>query len=329
MTNLVDGVSRIEIPTPFPVGSVNCYLIEGSPLTIIDTGPKTSKGLATIQQELQNLSYDLSDIEQILITHGHLDHIGLAAQFVRERERIHGSPTDVWIHNRDANALLNYEKHARIYLESFERLIVTSGVPKDIVQKLDPKRLIEYYMSIREPVPTACTFKDNASFDTGIGEITAVWVPGHSSGSVCYVSDERQIIFSGDHILGDISSNPSISFDSPEKIGMLTYLESLDRISSKEGYTALPGHREPIFDIKSRIEILRSDYDDKFRTAATSLTTNPQSVYEISRTIYGDYDTNSLVLALAESHDILRILESRNHARLINQKGVLHAVKFG
>lgn len=328
MTNLVDGVSRIEIPTPFPVGSVNCYLIEGSPLTIIDTGPKTSKSLATIQQELQNLSYDLSDIEQILITHGHLDHIGLAAQFVRERERIHGSPTDVWIHNRDANALLNYEKHAQIYLESFERLIVTSGVPENIVQKLDPKRLIEYYMSIREPVPTACTFKDKASFDTGIGEITAVWVPGHSSGSVCYVSDERQIIFSGDHILGDISSNPSISFDSPEKIGMLTYLESLDRISSKEGYTALPGHREPIFDIKSRIEALRFEYDDKFRTAAASLTTNLQSVYEISRTIYGDYDTNSLVLALAESHDILKILESRNQARLINQKGVLHAVKF-
>ena len=50
MTNLIDGVSRIEIPTPFPVGSVNCYLIEGSPLTLIDTGPKTSESLTTIQQ---------------------------------------------------------------------------------------------------------------------------------------------------------------------------------------------------------------------------------------------------------------------------------------
>jgi len=328
MTKLINGVSRIKIPTPFPVGSVNCYLIEGSPLTIIDTGPKTSKSLATIQQELQNLSYDLSDIEQILITHGHLDHIGLAAQFVRERERIHGSPTNVWIHYRDADALVNYEEHAAIYMKSFERLIGTSGVPENEAHKLDPKRLIEYYMSIREPVPTAHTFKDKACFNTGIGEITAIWVPGHSSGSVCYVCDEKQILFSGDHILGDISSNPSISFDSPEKIGMLTYLDSLDRISSKDGYTALPGHRKPIFDIKSRIEALYAEYEDKFRTAAESLTSNPQTVYEISRIIYGDYDTNSLVLALAESHDVLRILESRKQARLINQNGVLHAVKF-
>ena len=328
MTNPIDGVSRIEIPTPFPVGSVNCYLIQGSPLTLIDTGPKTSESLATIQQALQNLSYDLSDIEQILITHGHLDHIGLAAQFVRERERVHGSPPEVWIHHKDANALVNYEAHAEIYMESFERLVGTSGVPEDEAQKLDPKRLIAYYMSIREPVPTARTFEDKASFKTGIGEITAIWVPGHSSGSVCYVCDELQVLFSGDHILGDISSNPSISFDSPEKIGMLTYLESLDRISSREGYIALPGHRKPIFDIKSRIEALRAEYDDKFRTAAESLTTNPTTVYEISRIIYGDYDANSLVLALAESHDLLRVLESRNQAKLIKKNGVVQAISI-
>ncbi|TET10151.1 MAG: MBL fold metallo-hydrolase [Candidatus Thorarchaeota archaeon] len=327
MTNPIDGVSRIEVPTPFPVGSMNCYLIEGSPLTLIDTGPKTAESLATIKQALLKLSYDMSDIEQILITHGHLDHIGLAAQFVRERERIHGSPTEVWIHNRDAIALINYEEHAELYMESFVRLIETSGVPKNDAQKLDPKRLIDYYLSIRESVPTARSFKDKDCFKTGIGEITAVWVPGHSSGSVCYVCDEQQVIFSGDHILGDISSNPSISFDSSKGISMLTYLESLNYISSREDYIALPGHRNPIFDIKSRIEALRTEYDDKFQKAADSLTSNPQTAYELSRTIYGDYDTNSLVLALAESHDILRILENRNQAKVINQNGVIHVVK--
>ncbi|MFW9833786.1 MAG: MBL fold metallo-hydrolase [Candidatus Thorarchaeota archaeon] len=327
MANSIDGVSRIEIPTPFPVGSVNCYLIEGSPLTLVDTGPKTHDSLATIQKELHDRSYDLSDIEQILITHGHLDHIGLAAQFVRDRERVHGTPTEVWIHNKDANSLINYEEHAEIYLESFEWLVGTSGIPEDEVQKLNPKRLVRYYMSIRDPVPTARTFNDGARFKTGIGEITAIWVPGHSSGSVCYVCDDRKIIFSGDHILGDISSNPSISFDSPAKIGMLTYLDSLNRLSSRDDYVALPGHRTPIFDIRSRIESLRAEYEGKFQTAAESLTLTPQSVYEISRTLYGDYDPNSLVLALAETNDVLKILESRNQAKLIRQNGVLYAVK--
>lgn len=327
MTNLIDGVSRIEIPTPFPVGSVNCYLIEGSPLTLIDTGPKTSESLTTIQQAFRNLSYDLSDIEQILLTHSHIDHIGLAAQFVRERVRVHGSPTEVWVHHRDAEALVNYEKHSEHSMESFLGIIALSGVPENEALKLNPKRLVQYYTSIREAVPTARSFKDEATFKTGIGEVTAVWVPGHSSGSTCFVCDEQQVVFSGDHVLGDISSNPSISFDSSDSIGMLTYLESLNRISSMEGYIVLPGHRNPILDIKSRVESLRAEYDDKFQKASDSLTSNPLTVYELSRIIYGDYDTNSLVLALAETYDVLRILERRNQAKLINQNGIIHVVK--
>ncbi|MFW9962667.1 MAG: MBL fold metallo-hydrolase [Candidatus Sifarchaeia archaeon] len=327
MKNLIDGVSRIEIPTPFPVGNVNCYLIEGSPLTLIDTGPKNSESLATIQKELQARSYSLGDIEQILLTHGHTDHIGLAAKFVGERTRTHDKPTEVWIHQKDAMAIVNYDRYAELYLEFYEELITSSGIPQNERPTLPPKRLLEYFKSLLEPVPTAHSFNDGAIFKTGIGEVTAVWVPGHSSGSVCYVCDEQRVIFSGDFILGDISSNPSISFDRSEKIGMITYLESLDRISSRNSYIALPGHREPILDIKSRIQVLRAEYDDKLQKTSESLTNNPQTIYEISRIIYGNYDTNSLLLALAESHDILRILESRSQAKLILHSGIVHAVK--
>ncbi|TFH11546.1 MAG: MBL fold metallo-hydrolase, partial [Candidatus Thorarchaeota archaeon] len=263
MTNLIYGVSRIEIPTPFPVGNVNCYLIEGSPLTLIDTGPKTSKSLATLQKELQIRSYDLSDIEQILLTHNHIDHIGLVAQFVKERAQIHDTPTDVLIHQKDAEALINYDRYIELYMKSVVGLIALSGVPKKETMILAQENRTDFFKSIGESVPRARYFEDNASFKTGIGIVSAVWVPGHSPGSTCFVCDKQQVIFSGDHVLGDISSNPSISFDSSENIGMLTYFESLNRISSKESYIALPGHREPILDMRTRIIALRAEYDDK------------------------------------------------------------------
>jgi glyoxylase-like metal-dependent hydrolase (beta-lactamase superfamily II) len=328
MTNLIDGVSRIEIPTPFPVGNVNCYLIEGSPLTLVDTGPKTSKSLTTIHKELQTLSYDLSEVEQILLTHGHIDHVGLVAQFVRERASVHRRSTEVWIHERDAEALINYESYMEHYMGSIVKLIAASGVPRNETLILAQEARTNLFTSIGESVPTTHSFRDGASFKTGIGELSAVWVPGHSPGSTCFVCNEQKVIFSGDHVLGDISSNPSISFDDSETIGMMTYLESLNRISSKEGYIALPGHREPILDMKSRIESLRVEYDDKLQRAADSLTHNPQTVYEISRIVYGDYEVNSLVLALAESYDLLRILENRNQSKLVNQNGVIHVVKY-
>ena len=327
MTNLIDGVLKMEIPTPFPVGNVNCYLIEGSPLTLIDTGPKTSDSLDTIKQELRQLQYDLSDIEQILLTHNHIDHIGLTAQFVKARFKTHNTATKVWIHQKDVDALVDYERFMDHYAASFVELIAMCGVPEKYTSMIAPKHLIEHFKSFGESVPSVCSFENTASFKTGIGEITVVWVPGHTPGSTCFVCDEKRVIFSGDHILGDISSNPSLSFDGSEKIGMLTYLESLDRISSKDSYVALPGHREPIFDMKSRIKELRTDYDDKLNKAVDALTFESQTLYDISRIIYGDYDTNSLALALAESQDIIRILEQKNQAKVINQNGVLHVVK--
>ena len=327
MSDVIDGVHRIEVPTPFPVGPVNSYLIEGSPLTLVDTGPKTSKSLVAIRQGLKVLSYDLSDVEQILLTHNHVDHIGLVAQFVRDRLQVHGSPTEVWIHQKDAEAVINYESYMEHYTEAFIRLIAASGVLQQERKMPIPQNRTEFFKAIGESVPTAHVFMDGATFKTGIGELSALWTPGHSPGSTCFVCDEKRIIFSGDHILGDISSNPSISFDSSERIGMNTYFESLDKIEPKADYLALPGHREPIPNIKSRIEGLRAEYEEKLQKAASVLTKNPRTVYEISRVVYGDYETQSLVLALAESRDLLRILETRNQAELLYREGVLYAVK--
>jgi len=328
MKTLIDGVSRFEIPTPFPVGNVNCYLIEGTPLTLIDTGPKTPKSLAVIQQELQAVSHDMSEIEQILLTHGHIDHVGLVANFVKERLRTYENPTEVWIHERDAETLLDYERYMDHYMSSIMKLVAASSVPKNETMILAQGGRTELFKSIGESVPTVHSFRDGASFKTGIGEVSVVWVPGHSPGSVCFVCEEHKVIFSGDHILGDISSNPSISFDSSERIGMMTYFESLNRILSKEGYIALPGHREPILDIDIRIKGLRSEYDDKLIRAAGSLTNDPQTIYEISRIVYGNYQVSSLVLALAESYDLLRILELNHQARLIDHNGVIQVTKY-
>ncbi len=328
MNDIINGVHRIEVPTPFPVGPVNSYLIEGSPLTLIDVGPKTSKSLSVLQKRLQDLSYDLSDIEQILLTHSHVDHIGLVAHVVRERLRIHGAPPEVWIHEADAEALISYEEYMERYTKAFIRLVSSSGVLQAEPTIPIPTNRGEFFKTIGESVPTAHTFADGAIFKTGIGELSVVWVPGHSPGSTCFVCDEQQIMFSGDHIIGDISSNPSISFDGSDKIGMMTYFESLNRLVNNSGYIAFPGHREPIHDIRSRIDGLLGEYDHKLQQAAVSLTHEPQSIYKISRIVYGNYDSNSLILALAESLDLLRILESRNQTRLLTRDGVIYAVKL-
>ena len=61
------------------LGSVNVWLLEGEPLTLVDAGPHNDEALDALEQELAGHGHALADIELVLLTHHHLDHSGLAA----------------------------------------------------------------------------------------------------------------------------------------------------------------------------------------------------------------------------------------------------------
>src|SRR5947208_6106370 len=71
------GIHRLQIPTPFLVGRVNCYLIEDDPLTLVDTGPNSGKSLDELERALGDLGHRIEDLGLIVITHQHMDHLGL------------------------------------------------------------------------------------------------------------------------------------------------------------------------------------------------------------------------------------------------------------
>src|SRR2546429_9476774 len=64
---------RLELPTPFPDGPVNAYLLRGDPLTLVDTGPKTGEAQTALEREGASAGARLNAIRRILLTHGHTD----------------------------------------------------------------------------------------------------------------------------------------------------------------------------------------------------------------------------------------------------------------
>src|SRR5436190_9595415 len=74
----------VQIPLPLPhVGSVNAWLLRGDPLTLVDTGPRDDEALAALEAGLRREDVRIEDIELVLGTHHHLDHVGLVATIVR------------------------------------------------------------------------------------------------------------------------------------------------------------------------------------------------------------------------------------------------------
>ena len=80
---LPDHIARLELPTPYPVGPVNAYVVFGRRLTLIDVGPNTDDGEAALLDGLRELGLAPADIEQIVITHPHVDHHGGLDRFLR------------------------------------------------------------------------------------------------------------------------------------------------------------------------------------------------------------------------------------------------------
>jgi glyoxylase-like metal-dependent hydrolase (beta-lactamase superfamily II) len=77
------GIQRLAIPTPFAVGRVNVYLIEDEPLTLVDAGPNSGTSFDVLQRGLAALGYRLEDIELVILTHQHIDHLGLVSLVAR------------------------------------------------------------------------------------------------------------------------------------------------------------------------------------------------------------------------------------------------------
>ena len=80
------GIHRIALPTPFPIGRVNIYLLEGDPLTLVDTGVNTGTSLDILEQVLTGLGYAIEDIGLLLLTHEHADHTGLSTVIARRAD---------------------------------------------------------------------------------------------------------------------------------------------------------------------------------------------------------------------------------------------------
>src|SRR5690242_13285238 len=72
------SIDAIPIPLPH-VGSVNAWLLRGDPLTLVDTGPRSELALDALERGLRLRGLAIEDVELVIGTHHHHDHVGLAA----------------------------------------------------------------------------------------------------------------------------------------------------------------------------------------------------------------------------------------------------------
>jgi len=315
------GIHRLALPTPFLVGRVNCYLIEDEPLTLIDTGPNSGKSLDELEQALARAGRAIEDIELIVLTHQHMDHIGLLEVLVRR------SGAEVAALGVLAPYLSNFSHNAATDDQFAEAVMRRHGIPEDLVTALSAVGAA--FRSFGSSGRVTQPLRDGMSLALRDRTFQVLHRPGHSPSDTLFWDERRRMLIAGDHLLAHISSNPLVSrpltgaADQGRPPALVHYLASLRATRELPAELVLPGHGAPIVDHVTLIDERLRMHQRRARKILRLLERRPLSAYEIALQMWGNVAVTQAYLTLSEVLGHLDVLALSGEVREVDDGGMV------
>jgi glyoxylase-like metal-dependent hydrolase (beta-lactamase superfamily II) len=313
---MTDGVHCLPIPTPFAVGRVNCYLIEDDPLTLVDTGPNSGKALDELDIALRGHGHRIEDLDRIVITHQHLDHMGLVGILARR------SGAEVVVLDLLAPVIEEFGAYAERDDELAEALMLRHGIPRDVVIAL--RTMSRSFRAWGGSAPVDRRLADGERLEFAGRTLQALHRPGHSPSDTLFWDAERRVAIGGDHLIGHISSNPLISRPLGGKSGepgdgrpraLMTYIRSLRETREMPIEVVLPGHGDPVTDHARLIDDRFALHERRAAKIAGLIAERPMTTYEIAQSLWGNVAVTQAFLTLSEVLGHVDLLLERGEIR--------------
>ncbi len=245
------ALHQIVLPTPWDIGPVQIYLVEGDPLTLIDTGVRNEPSRGALCAALDALGYAPEDLGRVILTHYHTDHMG-QVQTLRDL----GADLEVWVHEDDAASVESYSVESEERVEPTNELFREHGVPEALLarQTAHIRGWIE-----REPVLAEATrvdrrLRDGERVPFKEFEFEVIHAAGHTAGHVVLAESETGTLVTGDHLMGDAVPFTEYYYTEgvpdpadplrrrPRFRGLPAYLRSLRQLRAAEFRIILPAH---------------------------------------------------------------------------------------
>jgi glyoxylase-like metal-dependent hydrolase (beta-lactamase superfamily II) len=301
------GIHCLPVPTPFAIGAVNAYLIEDEPLTLVDCGPNSASAFAELERLLAEHWRTLADLELVIVTHQHMDHMGLAG-LVAER-----SGAEVACLRLLAPYLTDWEAWSAGDDDFAHDLMLRHGVEAPVAKAL--RSVARMARGWGAPVRPDRALADGDLLRFAGRRMRVLHRPGHSPSDTILHDEERGIVVGGDHLLSRVSSNALISrpLDGgppggtdassatvPRPRPLVQYRASLRATRELDAEVVLGGHGEPVTGHRTLIDERLERQDRRAAELLALLAYGPRSAHELASSLWGDVAITQAYLTLSE-----------------------------
>lgn len=303
MTNANAEIFPIIVPVNNHLQSLNFYLLKTeNSLMLIDAGMNIDDCWNALHNTLTHNGLELKDITHIIVTHHHVDHIGLINRIVNAH------PVPVYAHRLSIPRLTRDVNYLQKRIEFFQNLYAEMGC-KDA-----GKRQVEYLKkAIKNNKNQALECNIHNIEELPVHPFEVIEIPGHAVDQIALYNPQQRVLIAGDLLIEHISSNALIEPDgNGNRIkSLLIHEASLKKVQQLDVKIIYPGHGKIIdkpYDlIKKRI----AGIDAKANKLLDLLKDRRLTASELAQQYYKEMYKKQFALVMSEVIGHLDYLEEK------------------
>ncbi|SDI35315.1 Glyoxylase, beta-lactamase superfamily II [Alteribacillus persepolensis] len=309
------AIFPITVPVDNSLKSFNFYLVQSAEtLTLIDAGMNNDSCWNSLLHTLQEQNLSLSDIDQIFLTHHHIDHVGLINRITSE------CSIPVYAHPYAYPRLKRDETFLQKRIDFFEELYKTADCGEKGEQQVAYLKKAMYknqHQAIRTEIMPFPSFGH---------DFTIIDVPGHSEDQVGFFHEPSGVLFAGDLLINHISSNAIIEpgVETTYSYPLLQHMESMKKVMQLKPDVIYSGHGTVIHDAESLIRQRLDAIDHKAEKFLQLISDGYTTANTLAKTYYNKAYDSQFSLVMSEIIGHLQYLENNKRIQKEMTDGVWH-----